>query len=368
MESAIKTNYFPELTGVRALAAFLVYLHHYSPFTKEVLGDTIFNFIHEFHIGVTLFFVLSGFLIAYRYSEMKNFNFKKYMIFRFARIYPMFFILSTITFLIPLLYHENVFEINKILMYVSNITFLKGFFDSLKFTLIEQSWSLTVEEVFYLLAPLVFLIINKKFIYFFFLPILFIGLGLAAVFVFSRFNIQGFFGTYNFMFNYTFFGRCTEFFIGIGLAILIKRDLIKFKFRYFTYVGFIMIFLSAFCISLVAKEGYGIHEPLGIFINTFILPLLGVSLFYYGLITEKSIFSKFFSSKILVLLGKSSYIFYLIHIGFFRNIFALKIGGIWAYLYIFIILQIIAIILFKFIEEPLNHYFRNKFAFEKKIK
>jgi peptidoglycan/LPS O-acetylase OafA/YrhL len=360
MESVIKTNYFPELTGVRALAAFLVYLHHYNPFKKEIFGSTIYNFVQEFHIGVTLFFVLSGFLIGYRYLEMNKFNFKKYMIFRFARIYPMYFILSTITFLIPILYKENVFEPNKILMYISNITFLKGFFDSLKFTLIEQGWSLTVEEVFYLLAPIIFLVINKRMIYFFILPFCFIGIGLLAVFMFGRFDIQGFFGSYSFMFNYTFFGRCIEFFIGIGLAILIKKEHLNFKFKHFTYLGFVLIFVCAFGISLVAKDGYGIKEPAGIFINTFVLPLIGISLFYYGLITENSILASFFKSKFIVLLGKSSYIFYLIHIGFIRNMFALESGGIFSYLYIFIILHVISIILFKFIEDPLNNFIRQK--------
>src|SRR5690606_34174966 len=83
-------KYFKPLTGVRAIAAFMVYLHHFNPITQNNNFKYPYLFINEFHVGVTLFFVLSGFLIAYRYSEMNNFSFKNYFVNRFARIYPMY--------------------------------------------------------------------------------------------------------------------------------------------------------------------------------------------------------------------------------------------------------------------------------------
>ena len=67
---------FPALTGIRALAAFMVYIHHYNPFSIEFFGKYIHDFFSEFHIGVTIFFVLSGFLICNRYFDEPNFSFK----------------------------------------------------------------------------------------------------------------------------------------------------------------------------------------------------------------------------------------------------------------------------------------------------
>src|SRR5690606_4679237 len=88
------------------------------------------------------------------------------------------------------------------------------------------------------------------------------------------------------------------------------------RFKYFTYTGIFAIILSIFLISLLKEDyDYGIRHPLGKIINTLFLPLVGIASFYYGLITENTIVSKILSNNPFVLLGKSSYIFYLIHMG-----------------------------------------------------
>src|SRR6478735_4275673 len=57
----------PALTGVRAIAMYLVFFHHFNP-PESATGSFIRGLIKEGHLGVTMFFVLSGFLIAYRYN------------------------------------------------------------------------------------------------------------------------------------------------------------------------------------------------------------------------------------------------------------------------------------------------------------
>ncbi len=52
-------NYFNALTGLRAMAAYMVYAHHFNPIPKNY---AVHGLVNELHIGVTLFFVLSGFL------------------------------------------------------------------------------------------------------------------------------------------------------------------------------------------------------------------------------------------------------------------------------------------------------------------
>lgn len=93
----LRENY-PALTGIRAIAAYMVFIHHYNFFSISVFGLEIHNFFAEFHVGVTIFFVLSGFLITNRYYLDNNFNFKNYLIKKFSRIYPMYFILTTLSF------------------------------------------------------------------------------------------------------------------------------------------------------------------------------------------------------------------------------------------------------------------------------
>ena len=127
-------------------------------------------------------------------------------------------------------------------------------------------------------------------------------------------------------------------------------------------------------------EVAGLHNPLGILTNNYIL-CVAISLFFYGLLTERSLLKKILSNKFVELLGKSSYIFYLIHLGWMydglhfsfnwlnEGVFNLydKWGVDWHspfeydslnVLYAFIILNAVSILLYKTIEEPLNHYIR----------
>ncbi|MFN3664503.1 MAG: acyltransferase family protein, partial [Sediminibacterium sp.] len=343
-------KYFNALTGIRAIAAFMVYLHHYNPIPKEYAMHYLIN---EMHIGVTLFFVLSGFLIAYRYLDLKSFSFRNYIVNRIARIYPMYFLLTTLKFAVVL---YSRFDIKNLIIYGLNITMLRGFFESFKYTGISQGWSLTVEETFYFLAPIFFILIKRNKINLILLPIFLISIGIGLVLIFSKITFFGFFSSFDFMFNYTFFGRCTEFFIGISLAIVYKYNMLK-NFRYLTYTGIVGILISLILLTTLKGDfDFGIRHPIGKLINTLILPLFGIFTLYYGLLKENTIISKILSSKLFVLLGKSSYIFYLIHMGIFislLNKFGLT-GSIISNSVKFIILNIISIILYKYIEEPLN--------------
>jgi peptidoglycan/LPS O-acetylase OafA/YrhL len=352
-------SYFKALTGVRAIAAFMVYLHHFNPIPKQYAGTSLYNFIQEMHVGVTLFFVLSGFLIAYRHSDMADFSFRKYMVNRVAKIYPMYFILTTLTF-IALSFKTSDTLTKYFVTYLLNISFLRGFFEQFKFSGIAQGWSLTAEEIFYILAPFFFLLLKRSRLYLVILPACIISFGIGLVMIFSKVNFHGFFSSFEFLFNYTFLGRCSEFFIGVALALIFKHGLIKTNFRYFTYVGFIGIGLCIYLISLCkGNNDFGIRHPVGKLINTFMLPLLGILPFYYGLLKEKTFISKILSSNLFELLGRSSYTFYLIHMGIF-SIVLHKITT--SYILIFLVLNIMSILLYKYIEEPLNTTIRAKFS------
>ena len=344
---------FPALTGIRAIAAYMVFIHHYNPFTNAGLHD----FFGEFHIGVTLFFVLSGFLIAYRYYDQEEFNFKNYILKRIARIYPMYFLLTTASFAFFAFFHgSHTGEDLKI--YLLNITFVRGFLDDLKFSGIAQGWSLTVEELFYLLAPLFFILIKKNKAFLMALPLLSIGLGLFLVQCCSEVSFYGVMHSFDFMFDFTFFGRATEFFIGIALVLFVKRTKAVSTKPWFSCFGGLFIVLSVYALSqLKVGTGNGTDMAMGKLINTLLLPLFGIAPLYYGLIKEKSWLSRMLSTSFMGLLGKSSYIFYLIHMGIMVDILhklSLNLGVL------FVALNMVAIVLYAYVEKPINLWLLQK--------
>jgi peptidoglycan/LPS O-acetylase OafA/YrhL len=136
----ITKEYFPALTGIRAVAALMVYMHHANPVSAEF--HRVKGMFNELYVGVSFFFVLSGLLIGLRYSG-SSINWKKYFVNRAARIYPMWFILTFVTFIFGYKYSEGWLK-----LLLLNLTFLKGFSDTLKFTGIDQGWSLTLRNVF----------------------------------------------------------------------------------------------------------------------------------------------------------------------------------------------------------------------------
>ncbi len=349
----MKKNYLPALTGLRAIAAYMVFLHHY-------FSGSIFL---EFHIGVTIFFVLSGFLITLRYFDLliaPNFLWKEYVINRVARIMPIYLLLTTFVFFIDYFQHHNPYSSNSsfLAVYILNITLLRGFFDNLKFSGIIQGWSLTVEECFYLIAPVIFFLI-KKCVRWYYIVLAIYFIGVFLVFIFSELgnSALGFFRNYQFLFGFTFFGRCFEFFIGILFAkwFLKNRECKKIEIYKYTSIGIVSMSILIFIMSLVTKlfkVQDALYHPVGLIINNIILPF-GIITLLRGLILENNFITKLLSSDLFQILGKSSYVFYLIHMGvIFQFVNSYLSGG---NLFIsFIILNLISFIIYRTLEDPLN--------------
>jgi peptidoglycan/LPS O-acetylase OafA/YrhL len=217
--------------------------------------------IDELHVGVTLFFVLSGFLIYYRYGGQpkEQFKFGKYLKFRFARIYPVYFLILALTFTFE--------EYPSPHLYWLNLTLLKGWSDAYKFTGIAQSWSLTVEETFYFLAPVIFFVLDRK------------KMGMAWIFAGAAIcvlvmsethqHFANWFGDWNFIFLYSFPGRICEFLLGIlGAKYLLKsrESSPSCSFPFKTGLFSFAILASIASLALLKTEGlkFGVQDPWGI--------------------------------------------------------------------------------------------------------
>ena len=356
-------TYFPALTGLRALAAYMVFFNHFPPMPNHYEGWMILAFFHELYTGVSVFFVLSGFLITIRYSDIAMIKRKwlfNYFRNRFARIYPMFFIITVITFIYYSYYpNKDVINHNPLYVFIANLTLMKGFFHQIKNTGISQSWSLTVEECFYAAAPFIFLISSKIKMRYQVAGLYIMGLLLTALF--CHVNFYGFFDSLPFMFTATFFGRCFEFYVGVQLALWYKKgDTNKFLKKYNTAAGaggiLAVIIVLVMCRGKYIEQGFDTIG--GLLIHNFLLPV-AIAFLLWGLIYESTWLSKLLGGKVFSILGKSSYTFYLIHLGFLSDFLFYHVSH---HLFIrFIFTIIIAFILYKLIEEPLNKLIKAKF-------
>jgi len=371
------------------MAAYLVFISHFGDQVDGSFPHILQRFFGEFHIGVSLFFVLSGFLITFRYYNSFNLTrdwFMQYLKNRVARIYPMYFLLTIAAFVYYFITKDP--GVTKgsnypVAVMFLNITFLRGFFYQFWDSGIAQGWSLTVEECFYFSAPIIFLI-AKKYNKFYIQPVIITMFAILMVLIFRNVNWHGFFGNFPFVLLFTFFGRCFEFFVGVQLArYILKNGFTRTRKINFTYSGFVLIFVCVFIMALqpIPKHwNAGLESPIGIITNNYFL-CIAVALFYYGILTETTHFKTFLATPFIELLGKASYIFYLIHLGWMHNLIANGINNLNDYIYslydkwnldwhspfeynwlnliiVFIVLNAVSVTLFKLIEEPVNHYIR----------
>jgi len=153
-------SYFPNLDGLRGIAVSLVVAWHIE-LHKPLFGFKQFFFNDIGFIGVTIFFILSGFLITYTLINEKTakqkINFKAFYIRRVLRIWPLY--LTTLLFffvIYPRGMDTGTFAM--CLLFLPNLALMLGKLNI--FT--QQIWSIGVEEQFYLLLPQFFRIKSKR--------------------------------------------------------------------------------------------------------------------------------------------------------------------------------------------------------------
>jgi peptidoglycan/LPS O-acetylase OafA/YrhL len=372
------SRYYAALTGIRALAAYMVFFVHYNPVDSSApagsLTNLLYRMVNHLHIGVSIFFVLSGFLITARYQNHLQLNWNwglRYVRNRFARIYPLYFLITVVTAIVSQvnIHYDpshlwKYYEVkDKILVVFLNLTLLRGFFDRFFQTIVGQGWSLTVEECFYLSAP--FLILGLRGrpwrLLAYALMLLGIGLGLVAVAAPLHERLYGFFGSVKFMLDWTFFGRCIEFLSGMALAFILPSTSAPDSNRLSWLTSAGLLWIVACLYALASFETIypvsQLSDPLAILTRNAILPIGVVGLFW-GLMREHSWFRSLLETKLFDLLGKSSYAFYLVHGGILN--FTLNDFVTHNIFLKFLITILVAIVLYKTIEHPLQKRLASK--------
>ncbi len=151
-----KRIYLTGFNGLRAIAAISVLLHH-------VFSDTFGNwgippiFLTLFSDGVTLFFVISGFLITYlllKELDVKStIDIPKFYMRRILRIWPLYYFILLCAIFIAYFWNQQSQIINSRLWYYVFFTANIPFLTSNGIGFISHYWSIGVEEQFYLFWP-----------------------------------------------------------------------------------------------------------------------------------------------------------------------------------------------------------------------
>lgn len=286
---------YPALTGVRAVGATAVFFDHFP----------LWPGLHITLNVLAFFFVLSGFLIVRLYYDGMRLGhgwLARYFVNRFARIYPVYvLLLSAAVWLSG--------ELRPAVL-LQNYTLTHALFHGTPL-LIQPSWSLTVEECFYWLAP-VFMMVARR-------GGFAVALGLAGVLsglalAISRLGFA-FLGTTRFVLSTTFFGHFAEFFAGVFLALVVMRverqAPLSVAGRWRTMVGCALVALLIGAMVVVYQR-----PPLStgaiLLVNNLLIPA-PIAWLYWGLIRENTVLARALSWSWVCLLGRASYSFYLLH-------------------------------------------------------
>jgi peptidoglycan/LPS O-acetylase OafA/YrhL len=144
------------LTGLRVIAAYFVVLYHYgSSFANSVgVPHPIGKILSNGYLGVSFFFVLSGFILAYTYrNPLTTWSAKKaFFLARLARIYPVYIVALLASFFIGSQYVEPI-SIGAIPQFALLQSWVP-YSASVQYWN-TPGWTLSVEALFYVSFPLV---------------------------------------------------------------------------------------------------------------------------------------------------------------------------------------------------------------------
>lgn len=288
------------LTGLRFFAAFWLLLYFFQGRVDIPAGMDIF-LIDNGYLGVDLFFILSGFVLAHVYGpqlEENRYSHSAFLWARFARVYPLHFVtlflmlaLFAVAVFTDAKFDAGAFAVDHIPYHIT-LTQAWGFVDGDSWNF--PSWSISSEWFAYLSFPLMFMIASK------FKNTPLSGLFFGFVVFYLFYGIAAFLGTE--LTNMTWEGGVVRiipsFLGGILLWFLGRKNIVPTKWARSGVLA---------CLVLLLTVG-----SVGIF-PWAVWPLL-MGLVFFLAETAKNPSTEMIGSKTWVYLGEISFAMYMVHL------------------------------------------------------
>jgi peptidoglycan/LPS O-acetylase OafA/YrhL len=150
---------FPTLTAVRAIGAIMVVLTHSAFNTGRINDGWTGALLARFDFGVTIFFILSGFLLSRPWFLAKALDVPSpstphYLWKRALRILPLYWLVVVVALLVDPQNRDADWR-----DWVSNLTLTQLYRHDLLPSSLTQMWSLCTEVLFYLVLPLLCMVL-----------------------------------------------------------------------------------------------------------------------------------------------------------------------------------------------------------------
>lgn len=297
-------RHIPELDGIRGLAVLMVLIWHYfvcQPSNTITSNSPFFLPLNATWSGVDLFFVLSGFLIGgiiFQNHQKKGFL-KVFWIKRACRILPLYLVVCLCCMFLKHLLDPNTFGwlFDGLMPFWSYFSFTQNFFMGARETygggFLSVTWSLAVEEQFYVFAPLAVLLFGKR--------AMALIAPLIAVSLALRWSFSGLETYVNTLFRMDALLLGVLVYIAVSTAPLFSALCRHRHWVIALFFGLMFLSFWAGCDSRLEKTKY-------FFVALFYAALILLCLLFRG-----SMFLSPFRSKALVFFGMISYGLYLLH-------------------------------------------------------
>jgi peptidoglycan/LPS O-acetylase OafA/YrhL len=371
----------PALTGLRAIAALWVLFLHFGEGVSASWPPAVRSVLSTGFIGVDLFFVLSGFILAWTYLRgdgTLSVSRSEFWTARAARILPVYYVSLAISLpmFLGMQFHDGVTPTSirgAIVTGITSITLTQSWVSPYSYLWNNPGWSLSVELFFYLAFPWVIVRVARwptaKLVRLV-AGLYFVTIAAAYLFValHSHPSTWKWEPAIDFCMWISWLGcnplvHAHEFLMGIAVCLWLREEQKgerKEWMRGPTAVGLAALGL----LSLAAFRGpipfmpalVGIHSPL-------------FALLIYGLAKQRGWIARLLSTPAFVFLGEISYSLYLTHLtvwlnmdGFNREHFFLRQSSMLNFLFCLTLSLVLAAALYKGIEEPYRRAFRNRYG------